>query len=60
MRRRVVINFQGDEVSYHMALGVIMRQLQRGMTRNDGVLGLSAWSYVVETDHSEAPPEPDD
>lgn len=53
MKRRVTINFSGDEVCYHMAITLIAAQLKRGQTRGDGVIGLSAWSYEVQTDHSE-------
>jgi hypothetical protein len=61
MRRRITITFSSvDEPSYHMALGIIMRQLQRGQVRGDGVTGLGAWHYEVTTEHPSDPEERDD
>lgn len=62
MRRRVVIQFECNEIEYAMALTIILRQLQRGQVRGDGVVGGGAWHYTVETEHerdqdAERPPE---
>ena len=60
MKRRIVISFSGDEASYVMAINLVMRQLTRGQTRGEGTMGLSAYSYRVETDHSEQKTQDDE
>jgi hypothetical protein len=56
VKRTVTIHVVAEtETEYHLMLGLILRQLQKGQIRGEGTIGLAAYSYRVETDHSDAP-----
>jgi hypothetical protein len=48
VQRRVIIEFEGNEMEYQIALGLIFRQMMRGQVRGCG----PTYRYRVETAHA--------
>jgi hypothetical protein len=53
VRRRVVIDFQGNQTEYELAILIAMRQLFRGQVKGEVYVGDGVLRYEVETDHGQ-------
>ena len=51
------LDFEGNEIEWQMAIGIIFRQILRGQVREDAWAALGHYSSAVETEHAQQDPE---